>query len=138
MKIRIELSEGASLPKKAHLTDAGHDLTALSVDVKSDIYVEYDTGVKIDVPVGYVALIFPRSSVSGRGMTLANSVGVIDPAYRGTIKVRFYAPYKQLIYSPGERVAQLTVIKTEDLDFNVVQSIEDTERGIGGFGSSGS
>jgi dUTP pyrophosphatase len=137
----------AVLPKYAHLTDAGLDLTAASMDI-TDEYIEYDTGVAVAIPKGYVGLVFPRSSVSKYDLTQCNSVGIIDAGYRNSIKVRFKRanrtnPEYRLteddlkIYYPGDRVAQFMILPYPMVGWNEVTDLEDTDRGLGGFGSTG-
>lgn len=90
MKIKIKLQDGATIPKYAKVGDAGLDLTAVSVRYdEEDDYIEYDSGVSVEIPEGYVGLVFPRSSISNYDLRLTNSVGVIDSGYRNTIKGRF-------------------------------------------------
>lgn len=117
--------------------DAAFDLTAMTADKflfdNGHVY-EYGTGVCLAIPPGYVGLVFPRSSVSTTNASLANSVGVIDSSYRGEIKVRFYgsaAPYKK-----GDRCAQLLIVPCPEVSF-VEGELDETERGTGGFGSTG-
>ena len=131
-------NELAIIPKYAHSTDAGMDLVAVSMD-ETDKYIEYDTGIAIEIPKGYVGLVFPRSSVSKLDLVQANSVGVIDSSYRNSIKVRF----KKLkddgvcVYVPGERIAQLSILPYPMIGFNEVEKLSDSDRGLGGFGSTG-
>ncbi len=131
-------NELATIPKYAHSTDAGMDLVAVSMN-ETDKYIEYDTGIAIEIPKGYVGLVFPRSSVSKLDLVQANSVGVIDSSYRNSIKVRF----KKLkdngvcIYVPGERIAQLIILPYPMIGFNEVEKLSDSDRGLGGFGSTG-
>lgn len=131
-------NELAIIPKYAHSTDAGMDLVAVSMD-ETDKYIEYDTGIAIEIPKGYVGLVFPRSSVSKLDLVQANSVGVIDSSYRNSIKVRF----KKLkdngvcVYVPGERIAQLIILPYPMIGFNEVEKLSDSDRGLGGFGSTG-
>ena len=131
-------NELAIIPKYAHSTDAGMDLVAVSMN-ETDKYIEYDTGIAIEIPKGYVGLVFPRSSVSKLDLVQANSVGVIDSSYRNSIKVRF----KKLkdnwlcIYVPGERSAQLIILPYPMIGFNEVEKLSDSDRGLGGFGSTG-
>ena len=128
----------AIIPKYAHSTDAGMDLVAISMN-ETDKYIEYDTGIAIEIPKGYVGLVFPRSSVSKLDLVQANSVGVIDSSYRNSIKVRF----KKLkddgvcVYVPGERIAQLIILPYPMIGFNEVEKLSDSDRGLGGFGSTG-
>jgi dUTP pyrophosphatase len=141
MKVRIRLKEGAQMPTKAHLTDAAWDLYAHWIEANSDLYT-IGTGVHIEVPVNYVGLIFPRSSVSKMDLRLSNSVGVIDPGYAGEIIVKF-DPLKWgrglpvNLYETGERCAQFLLIKNTDITWNVVDEFDETARGMKGFGSSG-
>ena len=89
MEVKFKkLSENAVIPTKAHPTDVGFDLTATKVNITED-YVEYETGIALQLPVGYFAFIVPRSSNSKKDLLLANSVGTIDQAYTGELKFRF-------------------------------------------------
>jgi dUTP pyrophosphatase len=89
MKLKIKkLDERAVVPSYAKEGDACFDLTAVSVNTAND-YIEYGTGLAVEIPVGHVGLIFPRSSVTSKDLMLKNSVGVIDSGYRGEIKFRF-------------------------------------------------
>ena len=130
-------NELAIIPKYAHSTDAGMDLVAVSMN-ETDKYIEYDTGIALEIPKGYVGLVFPRSSVSKLDLVQANSVGVIDSSYRNSIKVRF----KKLkdngvcVYVPGERIAQLIILPYPMIGFNEVEKLSDSDRGLGGFGST--
>ena len=90
----------------------------------------------MEIPRGYVGLLFPRSSVSNKGAWLANSVGVIDSGYRGPVKVRLYGP--KAPYQPGERVAQLMIMPVPYVSVQEVSELSDSQRGQGGFGSTGS
>ena len=131
-------NELAIIPKYAHSTDAGMDLVAVSM-YETYKYIEYDTGIAIEIPKGYVGLVFPRSSVSKLDLVQANSVGVIDSSYRNSIKVRF----KKLkddgvcVYVPGERIAQLIILPYPMIGFNEVEKLSYSDRGLGGFGSTG-
>ena len=135
MKINIKLSNGAKMPEKAHSTDAGFDLTSVSIAYVGN-YVEYDTGVHIAIPEGHMGLIFPRSSVSKYDLTLANSVGVIDSDYRGPIKLRFKS-LGPTHYKVGDRVGQLVIMPIPAVELGQVEELDDTVRSEGGFGSSG-
>ena len=131
-------NELAIIPKYAHSTDAGMDLVAVSMN-ETDKYIEYDTGIALEIPKGYVGLVFPRSSVSKLDLVQANSVGVIDSSYRNSIKVRF----KKLkdngvcVYVPGERIAQLIILPYPMIGLNEVEKLSDSDRGLDGFGSTG-
>lgn len=126
----------AVTPTKAHESDAGFDLTAISMEFSS-LYNSYDTGICVEIPEGYVGLVFPRSSVSNTGMVLANAVGVIDSSYRGTIQLRFRR-LEGREYAVGERVGQLVILELPQIDFKEVHEFEEeTDRGADGWGSSG-
>jgi dUTP pyrophosphatase len=139
MNIKIKkLDVHAVLPTYAKLGDAGMDLTAISVNYSEDqLYIEYSTGWAIEIPFGYVGLLFPRSSVSKVDLILANCVGVIDSGYRGEIKcrfkhIRFDGPY--YIYKVGERIAQLVIMPIPLVVLEETKELSESERGEGGFG----
>lgn len=89
MEVKFKkLSDKAVIPTKAHPTDAGFDMTAVEINITED-YIEYATNIAIQLPEGYVGLLFPRSSNSKKDLLLANSVGVVDACYRGDIRFRF-------------------------------------------------
>lgn len=140
MNVRIKkLVENATIPKYAHDTDAGLDLVAVFVSVVDNPefgYYEYGTGLSIEIPKGYVGLIFPRSSVSNTGMLLANSVGVIDSGYLGEIKLRFKYIKGTKTYDVGEKIGQLVIIPYPSVEFEEVDDLGQSERGSGGFGST--
>ncbi len=144
MIVKIKkLHEKATIPKQGSAGAAGFDLTAVSVtEVESHgliSYIEYDTGLAVDIPDGFVGLLFPRSSISNKGLSLANSVGVVDSDYKGPIKLRMYssAVSDQEPYVVGERVGQLIIMPIPDVTFEVVEELSTSERGEGGFGSTG-
>lgn len=139
MKVKIVLEEGAVLPEYAHPgSDAGLDLTAISRSfdtVKG--FVEFDTGVRVEIPKGHVGLLFPRSSISKQNLTLTNCVGVIDNGYLGTIKLRFKkSTGGKGMYDVGDKVGQLIIMPIPQIEIEVVDSLEETERSTGGFGST--
>lgn len=147
MKIKIKkLHPDAVTPKYAKIGDAAVDLVAISTNHQNWFY-EYGTGISIEIPEGYVGLIYPRSSISKKDLSLCNSVGVIDSGYRGEIKFRFQltqsgATKVQLarevdIYKIGDRIGQLMIVPYPQVEFEEVAELSDTSRGRGGFGSSG-
>lgn len=138
MKINIKKThKDAVIPKYASKGDAGLDLTAVSKKI-TDNYVEYDTGLSFEIPEGYVGLLFPRSSISKTDLTLSNSVGVIDSGYRGSISFRFrYKHPLKSHYRIGDRVGQIIIMPYPPIDLEEVDNLSDTERGDGGFGSTG-
>lgn len=137
VKVR-KVHPDAVIPTYAHPGDAGMDVTAVSYEI-TDRYIEYDTGLQFQLPPGYVMLIFPRSSVSKTDLVLANSVGVLDSGYTGNLKLRFKVAKTAdcLAYSAGDRVGQIMIIPYPEVNFIETDSFEDTERGSGGFGSTG-
>lgn len=131
----------AVTPLYAQDGDAGMDLTATSFRV-TETFIEFGTGIAVEIPHGNVGLLFPRSSItkSAPGVSLKNSVGVIDSNYRGEILVRFELPYqgyaKQSIPVVGDKVAQLLVIPYPKVHMEEVEELSDSNRGQGGFGST--
>lgn len=139
MQVKIKkLSPNAKIPSYAKPGDAGMDLTAIRLD--ADIYdnLVYYTGLSIEIPDGYVGLIFPRSSVSSKGLILTNSVGVIDSGYRGEIIFKFKKidKYNERYY-PGDRIGQLVIMPYPKIEFLEVDELSDSVRGDGGYGSTG-
>lgn len=133
------LSEDAVVPTKAHPTDAGFDLTAISVteDRKRNI-VTYGTGIAVEIPEGYVGYIFPRSSVYKHQVSLANCVGVIDSGYRGEIKFMFRIVQPHISrYSIGDKIGQIIIRPYPEIQFEEADSLGESDRGEGGFGSTG-
>ena len=141
MKVRIKrLSENAVIPAYANPGDAGLDLVATYVKVEDHNkygFFEYGTGLAVEIPEGYIGLIFPRSSISKTGMMLANAVGVIDSSYRGEIKLRFKYISGTNSYEVGDRVAQLIILPYPIVEFEEAQELSETQRSSGGFGSTG-
>ena len=139
MKVKVKkINEAAVIPQYAKEGDAGLDLTATSRRMGSKGFIEYGTGLAVEIPAGYVGLVFPRSSISKIKMTLTNSVGVIDSGYRGEIKLRFKpANVGNGIYDVGDRVGQLVIIPYPQIELEEVDDLDETDRGDGGFGSSG-
>lgn len=155
MKIKFKkLHEDAVLPSYAKPGDAGLDITAVSdsstsFPEKGDLwyYIEYKTGLSVEIPEGYVGLLFPRSSISKSSLILANSVGVIDSGYRGEICFRFKAdaglvnqatnesstPAK---YKKGDKIGQLMIVPYPTIEPEFWSDLSETERGTGGFGST--
>lgn len=165
MKVNVKkVSESAILPTKAHSTDAGYDLYADSITYDEFGNVVYGTGVAMEIPEGYVGLIFPRSSLSEKDLVLSNAVGVVDSGYRGEVKAKFkpthiaanplktwwqvfirrmnsvnlpvYSIHRNE-YLLGERIAQMIIIPYPEVELELVDSLSVGERGDNGFGSTG-
>jgi len=143
MKVKIKLlREGASLPAYATDGSAGADLCALldsPVTVSPGETEKIPTGLSLELPIGYAAFVYARSgSATKRGLAPANKVGVIDSDYRGEIFVAIHNHSKNPeIIEPGERIAQLVIAPVIHAEFDVSDSLCDTARGEGGFGSTG-
>ena len=143
MKVKIKkLYADAILPTKAHATDAGYDLYAHSKSYDEYGNVVYGSGVAMEIPRGYVGLVFPRSSNSKRHLILSNSVGVVDSGYRGEILFKFKLTHKfgdntQDVYELGDRIGQIIIMPYPEIEFVEVEKLSDSDRGTGGYGSSG-
>jgi dUTP pyrophosphatase len=144
VKVKIKkLSPLAVIPKYAKPGDAGMDLTATSYSVADGGRHVYGTGIAIEIPEGYVGLLFPRSSLVKHDLRLANSVGVIDSQYRGEIRFIFESNgmnqdrHTKAIYKVGDRIGQIIIMPYPKILFLESDELSDTERGAGGFGSSG-
>jgi len=141
MKVRIKkLSENAVIPTYAKDGDAGMDLVATSIKFDGT-QITYGTGLAIEIPEGFVGLIFPRSSIRKTDLSLSNSVGVIDSGYRGEIQATFnqksLSKDGQILYGVGDRIMQIMIIPHPPVQFIEVNELSDTLRGEGGFGSTG-
>lgn len=148
MELRIKrLDEKAVLPSFAKDGDAGLDLTAIHISKDNVGNITYHTGIAIEIPKGYVGLLFPRSSISKKQQFLTNSVGVIDSGYRGEIMAKFkpvMGSYETILeifesneYEVGDRVVQMVIVKHETPEIIEVEELSDTERGSGSYGSTG-
>jgi len=138
MKVRIKrLHPDAVVPSYAKAGDAGMDLTAVEMEREWNI-VTYKTGLAIEIPEGHVGLLFPRSSVYKTSMVLSNCVGVIDSGYRGEIMLKFRSTESNKAYEVGDRVGQLIILPYPQVEFEEVDDLSSTERGSGGYGSTGS
>ena len=129
----------ATAPTKAHHTDAGFDLTCVSVEEdRRHNCVSYGTGIAVEIPNGYVGLVFPRSSVYKEDIDLSNCVGVIDSGYRGEIsaKYRILQPHIHR-YTVGDRIGQLIIMPYPTVEWVESDELSDSDRGTGGYGSTG-
>lgn len=129
---------GGQAPARAHADDAGYDLTAAAVHHAANGDLVVDFGIALEIPEGYVGLIFPRSSIAKTRHQMRNHVGVIDPGYRGSVLAKFGSLlHDSPLYGVGERCAQLLIVPCCTVDWQEASSLPDTARGAGGFGSSG-
>jgi len=124
----------AVIPNYAKAGDAGMDLTAIIVR-EEDTHITYHTGLGMEIPYGYVGLLFPRSSVYKTGQILANSVGVIDSGYRGEIMMKFNKSFER--YNAGDRIGQIIILPYPQVNFEEVDELSISDRNAGGFGSTG-
>lgn len=132
-----KLAPNASAPKRAHATDAGFDLIPVRV-VHAGPMVECSFGLALEIPEGYVGMIFPRSSIYKTGWRLSNCVGIIDSGYLGEIKAFFdVLDNEQEGYKAGERCCQLVLVKIPEVELVESDELTPSERGMGGFGSTG-
>jgi dUTP pyrophosphatase len=141
IEIKTVLAEGARQPLRAHPTDAGADLRSVeNWKLRPGSKKLFDTGIAVAIPEGFVGLIFNRSSNGKNGIKLANSVGVIDSDYRGNLKILLENDSLDFVLdvvAGDTKLAQLVIVPIILPTFKVVDSLDDTVRGTGGFGSTG-
>lgn len=154
MKVNFKkLNPLASIPSRSKEGDAGYDMTAVDIEIKNNILTVH-TGIAIEIPRGYAGFLFPRSSICKTDLSLTNSVGVIDSNYRGEIMCKFRindtvieqnndnlylinSRIKPRLYSVGDRCCQLIILPVPDITFEEQSELSSSERGTGGFGSTG-
>ncbi len=144
VQIKVQLNEGARLPVYGSSQAAGADLCAclgigLTMTIEPHRWAMVPTGVRISLPAGYEAQVRPRSGLAAKsGISVLNSPGTVDSDYRGEIKVILInhsdVPF---VIKDGDRIAQMVIARHETASFTVVTSLDETERGEGGFGSTG-
>ena len=143
MQVNIKrLQENATIPTYAKEGDAGMDLIATSIISETTTDVTYGTGLAMEIRDGFVGLVFPRSSIRKYDLALTNCVGVIDSGYRGEIQATFKKTNwlkgnESEKYQIGDRIAQIIIIPHPQIQFYEVDELSDSERGEGGFGSTG-
>lgn len=134
-----KLDERAVIPSYAKPGDAAMDLTAISYKYEDGNHI-YGTGLAIEIPKGFVGLLFPRSSNRKTAAYMTNHVGVIDSGYRGEIMITYKNrdyDYHNPPYKEGDRVAQLMIIPYPEINLTEVDELSKTERGERGHGSTG-
>ena len=137
MKVKIKrLHEKSIIPKYAHDGDAGLDLTVTTMEQIDREHIKYGFGLAFEIPKGYVGLLFPRSSCYKQRQLMSNSVGVLDSSYRGEVSAVMIGT-SNTSYKVGDRAVQLIVMPYPQIDLIEVNELEKTERGQGGFGSTG-
>lgn len=142
MKVKIVNHSKYGLPAYATIASAGMDLHA---NIEEPLVLGslertlVPTGVFIELPVGYEAQIRPRSGLATKhGITVANAPGTVDADYRGEVKVSLVNISKEpFVIEPGERIAQMVVARHERVEWEEVAQLSETERGAGGWGSTG-
>jgi dUTP pyrophosphatase len=142
MRLRFaRLSEAAAAPTRAHDDDAGYDLRAgepalLAPGERASV----GTGIAVAIPDGHAGLVLPRSGLAARhGIALVNAPGLIDAGYRGEVRVLLLNTDRAATFeiAPGDRIAQLVIVRHEAPELVEVASLDETVRGAGGFGSTG-
>jgi len=137
MDIKIKkLVENAVIPNYSKPGDAGMDLTITSKELLDCEHIKYGFGIAIEIPIGYVGLVFPRSSMYKQRQVLSNSVGVIDSGYRGEISAIMIGTREES-YKIGDRAAQLIIMPYPSINFIPVKELSNSVRGMGGYGSTG-
>lgn len=150
MKVNVKkLDSNAVLPTYAKHGDAGMDLTATSKNYDEHGNVCYGTSLAFEIPNGYVGLLFPRSSNTKKDLILGNSVGVLDSGYRGEVVLKFKKNYRHAYnksdeivmrdivdYSVGDRIGQIIIMPHPQVEFNLVDELSSSDRGVGAFGST--
>jgi dUTP pyrophosphatase len=144
VKVKIKkLNENAKIPARATEGSAGADLYAVceceSIEIAPHETKLIHTGLAFEIPDGYVGLVFARSSLgTKRGLAPANKVGVIDSDYRGEVMVSLHNHTNETQQiDNGERIAQMVIVPFLKAEFDLCDELDSTERGAGGFGSSG-
>ena len=143
MRVKIKkIHSDAIIPKYAKEGDAGMDLMATSIISDTPTQITYGLGIALEIPNGFVGLVFPRSSIRKTRLQLSNSVGVIDSGYRGELQATFNKIITTIEnqkndYKVGDRVCQIMIIPHPSIEFEEADELSDSERGEGGFGSSG-
>jgi dUTP pyrophosphatase len=140
MQINTSVDDYKCVPVRAHFNDAGADLVSKeSKTVTPGEQYMFDTGVRMEIPSGFAGFIFNRSSQGKIGITIPNSVGVIDSQYRGNLKVILRNDGKESykVEAFKTKIAQLVILPVALATFNLVDALDETQRGSGGFGSTG-
>ena len=137
MNLKVMLDEGAYMPERAHAADAGYDLrTPVNVQIAARRGATIDTKVHVMIPKGYAGFIKSKSGLLSRNNIRVD--GVVDAGYTGTIKVMmFNDDLLDKTFRVGDKIAQLVILPIETPELEEVSSLEETERGDNGFGSSG-
>lgn len=138
MKVKL-MNEYAQLPTRGSKDAAGLDLYCpFHIKVPADSQKKIPLGLEVEIPKGYMGLLVPRSSMSKTPLRCANSVGVIDADYRGELSIAYEnISCSDYMIFRGDRIAQLIIVPIAIVDVEEVQTLSETERGNGGYGSTG-
>jgi dUTP pyrophosphatase len=135
------LSEAARPPARAHDEDAGYDLHAAEpARLGPGERATVGTGIAVAIPPGHAGLVLPRSGLAARhGISVVNAPGLIDAGYRGEVRVLLLNTDRERAFevAPGDRIAQLVVVRIEGPELEEATELDETLRGGGGFGSTG-
>ena len=136
MKLKVMLDTGAKMPTRAHENDAGLDLySRVNAVIRPGMMATFDTGVHVAIPKGYVGLLTSKSGLMQKGVT---SRGTIDADYTGSIQAILYHQGKEPVkIAKGQKITQLVICPIITPEPEKVESLEETDRGTGGFGSTG-
>ena len=140
MKVTIQKTMNVADPVRAHDTDAGLDLYVPAGQgclVRRDAVYAIDLGVRVAIPDGYYGQLALRSSAGAKGLTIPHGAGIIDSGYRGNLKVMIAALVDPVLITTGERLCQLVILPLPHVDVEVGVVDDNTNRGVGGFGSTG-
>lgn len=139
MKVKLKkLNENVKLPVYAKTGDAGLDIKATRIENENNYSITYGTDLCIEIPFGYVGLIFPRSSIRNYDLVLSNCVGVVDSGYRGEIMATFKkTKLDGMYYDVDDKIMQIIILPYPSIEFEFVEELSETERGKGGFGHTG-
>lgn len=134
-----KLDPNAVVPSYSKVGDAGMDLTITNIKENTSFSITYGFGIAMEIPKGYVGLVFPRSSVRNQDLILSNCVGVIDSGYRGELQATFKKTQglDSISYNVGERGAQIMILPYPQINMIESDELSETDRGYGGFGSTG-
>ena len=135
--MKVMLDQGAYMPEYAHSTDAGADLRSpVSFSIMAGDSVTVDTGVHVEIPDGYVGMLKSKSSLNVKHGIV--SEGVVDEGYTGSIRVKLYNHgVGTYTVCKGDKITQIVIMPVHHATFEQVDSLDETERGNGGFGSTG-
>jgi dUTP diphosphatase len=140
MKVTVQKTMNVPDPVRAHDTDAGLDLYVPAGQgclVRRDAVYAIDLGVRVAIPDGYYGQLVLRSSAGAKGLTIPHGAGIIDSGYRGNLKVMIAALADPVLVTAGERLCQLIILRLPHVDVEVGVVDDNTDRGVGGFGSTG-